>query len=110
MTFATIYTIAHRQKPRYNHIYSAPAVGGAFRIEHVEAVGDGIDDGEDVFLGGFFAAGQVDDEGAAADAGGFPGEAAFGGDAHGFGAHGLGDAWGWPLDEGGGGFRGNVPR
>lgn len=85
------------------------AVRAALGVEHIQAVGHGVDDGEDVLGGGFLAAGEGDDEGALADTGHGAAQAALGGDAHGFCAHGLGDAGGGPLENFHGRLGGNIP-
>lgn len=87
------------------------AVGVGFEAggtDEVEAVGDGGENGFKVFADGFGAAGEVNDEGAAADAGGLPGEDGGGHVAQGRGAHELAEAGEHFLADGGGGFGGDV--
>ena len=85
------------------------AVCAALGVEHIQAVGHGVDDGEDVLLGGLLAAGEGDDEGAPPDAGHTSAQATLGGDAHTLCTHGLGDAGGGTLENFHGGLGGDVP-
>ena len=84
------------------------AVGAAGTQQHFQTVLHGVDDGQDILLGCLLAAGEVDDQSTLADACGAAAEAALGGDPHGLGAHGFGDAGGGTLHHRHGSLGGDV--
>ena len=79
------------------------------RADEVKAVGDGGEDGGEVFGDGFGLAGEVDDEGVVSDDGGLAGEDGGGDDGEGGAAHLLAEAGHFAgVGEGEGGFGGDV--
>src|SRR5512136_1539738 len=79
-------------------------------LEDVQAVGQGGEDRLEALAGPAFAAGQIDDERRAPEAGGGPAEDGRRGLFGPGPAHGLGEAGGLPVDHGLGRFRGPVAR
>ena len=84
------------------------AVGAFAALQELDGVGQGGQDGLQVLADGLGAAGQVDDEGGAADAGDGPREHGVGRDLQAGGAHGLGQAGGLAVDDVAGGLGGHV--
>ena len=75
------------------------AIGAAFGVEHVQAVGYGINNRQNILLGSLLAAGKRNDQCTPADTGDGAGKTALRSDPHRFCSHGLRNTGRGPLND-----------